>query len=70
ANPVQIGTFLLEDGKELKLSRKSSPGKNCINQGQPCGALDHCCDPYYCTGYFAGTCETSFLLVPNKRSMI
>ncbi|GJS40986.1 hypothetical protein Tco_0566029 [Tanacetum coccineum] len=25
ANPVQIGKFLLEDGKELKLSRKSSP---------------------------------------------
>nr|GEV83622.1 xylulose kinase-1 [Tanacetum cinerariifolium] len=41
ANPVQIGIFRLEDGKELKLSRKSSPGRNCINLVHPCGILDH-----------------------------
>ncbi|PWA50471.1 hypothetical protein CTI12_AA411320 [Artemisia annua] len=48
ANPVQIGKFLLENGKELTLSRKSSPGMNCINLGQPCGALDWCCHGLYC----------------------
>nr|GEZ34134.1 hypothetical protein [Tanacetum cinerariifolium] len=62
ANPVQIGIFRLEDGKELKLSRKSSPGRNCVDLGQPCGLLDHCCDPYFCDGYFAGTCQTQFCL--------
>nr|GFA96821.1 hypothetical protein [Tanacetum cinerariifolium] len=60
ANPVQIGKFLLEDRKELKLSRKSSPGRNCINLNQPCGALDWCCDGHYCDGYFVGKCQSSF----------
>ncbi|GKC43019.1 hypothetical protein Tco_1060741, partial [Tanacetum coccineum] len=34
AKPVEIGKFLLEDGKELTLSRKSSPGRNCIYPDQ------------------------------------
>nr|GEV68646.1 nucleotide-binding alpha-beta plait domain-containing protein [Tanacetum cinerariifolium] len=36
ANPVQMAIFVLEDGKVLKFSRKSSPGENgCIDLGQP-----------------------------------
>ncbi|GKE46854.1 hypothetical protein Tco_1478112, partial [Tanacetum coccineum] len=50
AKPVEIGKFLLEDGKELTLSRKSSPGRNCIYPDQPCGALDRCCEGLNCMG--------------------
>ncbi|GKE09271.1 hypothetical protein Tco_1412822 [Tanacetum coccineum] len=60
ANPIQIGNFLLEVGKELKLSRKSSPGRNCVNLDQPCGALDYCCDGLYCDGYIDGRCHSNF----------
>ncbi|PWA87944.1 hypothetical protein CTI12_AA124470 [Artemisia annua] len=60
ANPVQIGTFLLEDGKAFKLSRKLSPSKNCVNIDQPCGALDWCCEGLYCDGVFNGRCQTEF----------
>ncbi|KAL5697944.1 hypothetical protein ACHQM5_029041 [Ranunculus cassubicifolius] len=31
---------------------------NCVGQGEPCGALDWCCDPYYCYGGpFKGRCK-------------
>nr|GEY02474.1 acyl transferase/acyl hydrolase/lysophospholipase [Tanacetum cinerariifolium] len=39
AKPVEIGKFLLEDGKELTLSQKSSPGRNCIYPDQPCNGV-------------------------------
>ncbi|GJS07558.1 retrotransposon protein, putative, ty1-copia subclass [Tanacetum coccineum] len=57
ANPVETGNFILEDGKVLTLSRKSSPSRNCIYQGQPCGALDWCCEGLVCDGFFKGTCK-------------
>nr|GFA05365.1 RNA-directed DNA polymerase, eukaryota [Tanacetum cinerariifolium] len=57
---VQIGKFLLEDGKELKLSRKSSPSRNCVYLNQPCRALDWCCDGLYCDGVFNGRFQPSF----------
>ncbi|GJU86138.1 hypothetical protein Tco_1293684 [Tanacetum coccineum] len=58
ANPVETGNFILEDGKVLTLSRKSSPSRNCIYQGQPCGALDWCCEGLVCDGFFKGTCNS------------
>ncbi|GJW86270.1 hypothetical protein Tco_0161610 [Tanacetum coccineum] len=51
AKQVEIGKFLLEDGKVFTLARKSSPGRNCVTLGEPCGALDRCCDPFYCDGW-------------------
>nr|GEY60522.1 hypothetical protein [Tanacetum cinerariifolium] len=57
ANPVQIGKFLLEDGKVLTLSRKSSPSRNCISGDQPCGAFDWCCEGLSCDGTFDGRCH-------------
>nr|GFC04958.1 hypothetical protein [Tanacetum cinerariifolium] len=50
AKPVEIGKFLLEDGKVFTLARKSSPSRNCVTLGEPCGAFDRCCDPFYCDG--------------------
>ncbi|KNA24463.1 hypothetical protein SOVF_015660 [Spinacia oleracea] len=29
----------------------------CPSAGDPCGALDHCCDGYSCDGFFSGTCH-------------
>nr|GEU64824.1 hypothetical protein [Tanacetum cinerariifolium] len=55
-NPIQIGKFLLEDGKVLTLSRKSSLSASCITPDQPCGALDWCCEGLYCDGFFDGRC--------------
>ncbi|PWA75699.1 hypothetical protein CTI12_AA217680 [Artemisia annua] len=57
ANPVQIGKFLLEDGKILTLSRQSSPSRNCIYPDQPCGLLDWCCEGLRCDGAFDGRCH-------------
>nr|GEW87365.1 tetratricopeptide-like helical domain-containing protein [Tanacetum cinerariifolium] len=57
ANPIQIGKFLLEDRKVLTLSRKSSPGRNCVGPDQPCGALDSCCEGLNCDGFFDGRCH-------------
>ncbi|PWA73573.1 hypothetical protein CTI12_AA252410 [Artemisia annua] len=48
AKPIEIGKFLLEDGKVLTLARKSSPSRNCVDVYQPCGMFHWCCDPYYC----------------------
>nr|GEZ23030.1 hypothetical protein [Tanacetum cinerariifolium] len=31
AGKVEIGTFLLEDGKVLTLARKLSPSRNCVD---------------------------------------
>ncbi|GKA68101.1 hypothetical protein Tco_0768018 [Tanacetum coccineum] len=56
ANPVQIGKFILEYGKVLTLSRKSSPSRNCIDPYQPCGALDWCCEGLKCDGIISGKC--------------
>nr|GEU37866.1 acyl transferase/acyl hydrolase/lysophospholipase [Tanacetum cinerariifolium] len=56
ANPVQIGKFVLEDGKVLTLSRKSSPSRNCIDPYPPCGALDWCCEGLKCDGIISGKC--------------
>nr|GEV97899.1 Ras-related protein RABF1 [Tanacetum cinerariifolium] len=37
ARKVEIGTFLLEDGKVLTLARKLSPSRNCVGTVDPCG---------------------------------
>ncbi|GKA50456.1 hypothetical protein Tco_0743529 [Tanacetum coccineum] len=57
---LEIGKFVLEDGKVLTLSRKSSPSRNCVGLNQQCGALDWCCDPYNCIGlipFLSGVCR-------------
>nr|GFC28660.1 hypothetical protein [Tanacetum cinerariifolium] len=64
-NPVQIGKFLLEDGKVLTLSRKSSPSKNCIYPDQPCGLLDWCCEGLWCDGPFDGRCRRESSCIEN-----
>nr|GEY50149.1 hypothetical protein [Tanacetum cinerariifolium] len=62
AKRVEVGKFLFEDGKVFALGRKLSPSRNCVDLGQPCGALDHCCDPYYCAGgafwWIQGYCKS------------
>nr|GEU55451.1 RNA-directed DNA polymerase, eukaryota [Tanacetum cinerariifolium] len=62
AKPVEVGKFFFEDGKVFALGRKLSPSRNCVNLGEPCGALDHCCDPYYCAGgafwWIQGYCKS------------
>nr|GEW89903.1 MLO protein homolog 1-like [Tanacetum cinerariifolium] len=64
-NPIQIGKFLLENGKVLTLSRKSYPSRNCITPGQPCGALDWCCEGLLCDGFFEGKCNPDSRCVPQ-----
>nr|GEY76801.1 hypothetical protein [Tanacetum cinerariifolium] len=56
-NPIQIGKFLLEDGKVLRLSWKSTLSASCNTPDQPCGALDWCCEGLYCDGFFDGRCH-------------
>nr|GEZ54107.1 hypothetical protein [Tanacetum cinerariifolium] len=65
ANPIQIGKFLLEDGKVLRLSRKSSPSRNCITPDQPCGAIDWCCEGLTCDGFFDGRCHPDPYCLPQ-----
>ncbi|GKA57334.1 hypothetical protein Tco_0756522 [Tanacetum coccineum] len=67
AHRVQIGKFLLDDGKVVTLSRKSSPSRNCVPPGedQPCGLLDWCCEGLKCDGYGDGRCRPD----PNCRAL-
>ena len=55
SNAEQVGNrkFMTMDLAALLIGR---PYENCISKGQPCGALDHCCDHLYCTSYIQGTC--------------
>nr|GEV71711.1 hypothetical protein [Tanacetum cinerariifolium] len=54
---AEIGKFVLEDGKVLTLSRKSSLSNDCIYPEQPCGALDWCCEGLVCNGLVYGKCK-------------
>ncbi|KAK1426138.1 hypothetical protein QVD17_14807 [Tagetes erecta] len=56
-NPVEIGQFEIEDGKLLTVARKVKNERNCINERQPCGILDPCCDGLFCTDPFQGECR-------------
>ncbi|GKF95179.1 hypothetical protein Tco_0287914, partial [Tanacetum coccineum] len=63
---VEIGKFLLEDGKVLTLARKLSPSRNCVgNFEDPCGWLDHCCGDLQCDGRFNGRCHDPPNCVPK-----
>ncbi|KAL5699262.1 hypothetical protein ACHQM5_030192 [Ranunculus cassubicifolius] len=51
-------TFAIQNAaNELRDKMLGLPIPNCYGQGETCGVLHHCCDPYFCDRYFYGTCK-------------
>ncbi|KAL5699261.1 hypothetical protein ACHQM5_030191 [Ranunculus cassubicifolius] len=51
-------TFAIQNSaNELRDKMLGDPTPNCYGQGETCGALHHCCDPYFCDGIFSGKCK-------------
>ncbi|KAL5711105.1 hypothetical protein ACHQM5_021597 [Ranunculus cassubicifolius] len=50
-------TLAIRNVIELRDKMVGWPTPNCYGQGETCGALHFCCDPYWCDGFFSGTCK-------------
>lgn len=54
ANRAEEPLTLSIGNKKIVLSMVARPQPNCVPQGDPCGLLDHCCNPYVCYSPFPG----------------
>nr|XP_043626901.1 uncharacterized protein LOC122598374 [Erigeron canadensis] len=57
-HPVELGRIGLKGGRSVTLSSLVNGRENsCVPPGDPCGALDWCCEGLYCTNPVYGSCK-------------